>query len=260
MQMICALLIFESDRFPELLPPLSPWLDRTTEPLDEVVARLEAQRHRRVIKTHTPLDGIPIDARATYIVMGRHPLDLAVSMYHQGNNIDRQRLRQLTGGPAPAEPDSAREDLRAWLLKWVESDAPPTEQMDGLRGVLHHITDAWHRQHRPNIVLVHYDDLLSDLDGQMRQLANLLGSCVPGHVWRGLTEAATFRRMKARADELAPNPDGVLKDNRAFFRRGRSGAGAKALSATQLDRYYARAASLAPPHVLSWLHQQSPEN
>ena len=30
----------------------------------------------------------------------RHPLDMAVSLYHQGDNIDRARLRQLTGQPA----------------------------------------------------------------------------------------------------------------------------------------------------------------
>ena len=46
---------------------------------EEVYARLDAQDHRRVIKTHTPLDGIPLDARATYVVVARHPLDMAVS-------------------------------------------------------------------------------------------------------------------------------------------------------------------------------------
>jgi aryl sulfotransferase len=39
------------------LAELSPWLDISR---DEVQARLSAQRHRRFIKTHTPLDGIPL--------------------------------------------------------------------------------------------------------------------------------------------------------------------------------------------------------
>ena len=257
MQMICALLIFQDEQFPQPLPRLSPWLDRTTAPLEGVIARLEAQPHRRVVKTHTPLDGIPIDDRATYIVVGRHPLDLAVSLYHQGNNIDRQRLRELTGAPELTGPDPPRPDLRAWLLNWVNSDAEPTEQMDGLRGVLCHITDAWHRRHEPNILLVHYDDLLEDLDCQMRHIADRLGISVPDDLWQELTKAATFASMKARVDEIAPNSDGVLKDNRAFFTRGRSGAGAEALNEAELDHYYRRAASLAAPQVLSWLHRQS---
>ena len=63
--------------------------------------------------------------------------------------------------------------------------------------------------------------------------------------------------MKARVDEFAPNTDGLLKDNGAFFRRGRSGAGAEALNEAELDHYYRRASSLAPPQVLNWLHRHN---
>lgn len=91
-QMICALLIFQTPKPPAPLAGLSPWLDHLIAPRDQVHARLAAQQHRRFIKTHTPLDGIPFDARATYIVTGRHPLDMAVSLYHQSGNIDRARV------------------------------------------------------------------------------------------------------------------------------------------------------------------------
>src|SRR5262245_55463613 len=87
MQMICALLVFQTPDLPAPLVELSPWLDMLVEPRDDVVARLEAQRHRRFIKTHTPLDGVPIDDRATYIVVARHPLDMAISRYYHGDNI-----------------------------------------------------------------------------------------------------------------------------------------------------------------------------
>src|SRR4051794_30983229 len=79
-QMICALLVLQTTELPAPLATLSPWLDWLIVPRDRVVAELEAQRHRRFIKTHTPLDGIPIDPRATYVVVARHPLDLAVSL------------------------------------------------------------------------------------------------------------------------------------------------------------------------------------
>src|ERR1700690_701421 len=68
-QMICALLIFGTPELPAPLAELSPWLDHLIEPRDAVYARLAAQEgHRRFIKTHTPLDGIPVDPRATYLV------------------------------------------------------------------------------------------------------------------------------------------------------------------------------------------------
>jgi hypothetical protein len=101
-QTICALLIFQTPELPAPLVTLSPWIDWLIVPREEVIARLEAQRHRRFVKTHTPLDGIPLDDRATYIVVARHPLDMAVSLMRQSDNIDRARLRELTGQPEPA--------------------------------------------------------------------------------------------------------------------------------------------------------------
>ena len=73
-------------------------------PRGELLDRLAAQRHRRIVKSHTPLDGIPIDPRATYIVVARHPLDMAVSLYHQGGNIDRARFGASPAQPRPAGP------------------------------------------------------------------------------------------------------------------------------------------------------------
>lgn len=97
LQTICALLVFQTSELPAPLAELSPWLDWLVTPREEVVARLETQAHRRFVKTHTPLDGIPLTTDATYVVAARHPLDMAVSLYHQGDNLDRERLRRLTG-------------------------------------------------------------------------------------------------------------------------------------------------------------------
>src|SRR4029079_2315346 len=60
-QMICAMLIFQTPDLPMPLDLISPWLDQLLRPLDSVVADLEAQEHRRFIKSHTPLDGLPYD-------------------------------------------------------------------------------------------------------------------------------------------------------------------------------------------------------
>jgi aryl sulfotransferase len=109
------------------------------------------------------------------------------------------------------------------------------------------------------VPLIHYDDyddLLANLDGEMRRLAGLLGISVPGERWPGLVRAATFGEMRARAAAQAPDPAGVLKDPAAFFRRGYSGAGRVVLSAAELKRYYARTARLAPPDLLDWLHRE----
>lgn len=256
MQMICALVVFQSPSLPAPLSELSPWLDWLITPHDEVLARLTAQEHRRIIKTHTPLDGIPIDARATYLVVARHPLDMAMSLYHQSDNLDRKRIRQLTGQPEPDRLPSPRLPLREWLLSWIDHEVEPSDELDSLPGVLWHLSDAWARQGEDNVVLVHYDDLSTDLDGEMRRIAARLGIDVPVEIWPELVEAATFEHMRARARELVPNPSGVLKDNAAFFRRGTSGSGRELLTTAELDHYRARTAQLATSELLTWLHRE----
>lgn len=256
-QTICALLIFQDRELPEPLGRLSPWLDHLICPREEVYARLARQQHRRFVKTHTPLDGIPLDPRATYIVTARHPLDMAVSLYHQGSNIDRARVRELTGQPEPAAPPPARPPVRQWLLEWIDDDADPREEMDSLPGVMWHLSDAWARRSQPNVLLVHYDNLLRDLGGEMRRLARRLDIEPSGQVWPSLVQAATFEQMRAGADQFVTS-GGVLKSSVAFFRRGRSGAAREILSTGEIDRYHQRAAQLAPPDMLAWLHSAGP--
>jgi hypothetical protein len=255
LQMICALLVFQHPQPPAPLTELSPWLDHLVTPLEEVRARLAAQSHRRFVKTHTPLDGIVLDPRAKYIVVARQPLDMAVSLYHQGENLDRARIRQLTGRPEPDGPEPERLPPREWLLRWIHRDVSHLDSMDSLPGVMWHLRDAWARRGEPNIVLVHYDDLSDDLDGEMRRLAGLLDISVPEAVWPSLVEAATFVSMRARAEELTPNPSGILKDTAAFFRRGTSGSGRELLTEDELADYRARVAQLAPSDLVEWLHR-----
>ena len=247
MQMVCALLVFRTPGLPAPLPELSPWLDWVGELRDDVVARLEGQDHRRVIKTHTPLDGLPLDPRATYVVVARHPLDAAISLYHQGDNLDRARIAELTGEPERA---TDRVPLIEWLDGWIAADPDPRAALDSLPGVLHHLTVAWARRGDPNVVLVHYDDLVTDLDGEMARLASDVGLAPPTPE---LVAAARFDAMRDRADDLAPDAGGVLKDRHAFFRQG--GSSRTGLPTDLVARYEARVPALAPPDLLTWLHR-----
>jgi aryl sulfotransferase len=61
--------------------------------------------------------------------------------------------------------------------------------------------------------------------------------------------------MRQRADTLVPDTAGVLRDNRAFFRQGRSGTGSTLLSPAELARYHRLTEAMAPPDLLEWLHR-----
>src|SRR5438270_10839918 len=93
-QMICALLVLQEPELPLPLDTLSPWIDMVNRARREVFADLADQTHRRFIKTHTPLDGIPNDPTVTYICVGRDPRDVALSMDHHIDNTDVGAFRE----------------------------------------------------------------------------------------------------------------------------------------------------------------------
>lgn len=254
MQMICALLVFGISDLPSPLPTLSPWLDWLVLDENEVFDRLAAQTHRRIVKTHTPLDGLPIDERVRYVVVARHPLDAAVSLYHHSQNLDRDRMRELSGID-DTRPRRTYASATEWLAAWVRDDRPPADDLDGLRGVFWHLSDAWDRRHAANIVLVHYEDLLTDLPGEMARLADRLDLSLPQAELESLAAAASFDAMRGRADRLAPAPDGVFLDRSRFFRSGGTGEGRDIADAETLAVYEARARELAPHDLVEWLHR-----
>src|SRR3954467_4274614 len=161
-QMLCALLIFDGPSFPAPLGDLSPWLDMNIRPLAEVTADLAAQTHRRFIKTHTPLDGIPLHPDVTYLVVGRDPRDVAISWEHHAANLDFDRFLELRAAavgnadlaglpPRRVPSDDPVARMRAFVAD--ETSSPPT-----LASVLHHLDTGWQRRRTPNIALFHYAD------------------------------------------------------------------------------------------------------
>lgn len=242
MQQICLSLVHGTDDLPAPVGVLSPWVDWMVEEEEVLFARLDAQPGRRVLKTHTPLDGVVLDRRARYVVVVRDPLDTAVSLYHQGDNLDRERIAELTGRPAP--PASPRRPLLEWLLRWTVREADPMESMDSLAGVVHHAADAWARRDDERVLVVRYEDLVADLEGRMRWLADRLDVHLNAAVWPSLIEGASFASMRAVAAARVPDQGGVLKDPAAFFRRGTPGAGREVLGPEAVAAYHRRVRSL----------------
>jgi aryl sulfotransferase len=250
-QMICALAIFLTPHIPAPLSELSPWMESNRSTRDEIYDQLAAQDHRRFIKAHLPLSDLPINSPATYVVVARHPLDVAVSTYHQNEEYHRAHIRRHGGGPELGPP---RATPREWLLHWIREEAS-AQKVASLPHAMRHLSGTWAHHQEPNVVLLHYEDLSVDLEGEMRRLAARLELTVPDTIWPSLAAAATLEHMRAAADRLQPLGADVLTDPAAFFRSGTSGAGRELLTSAELAHYHARTAQMAPPDLLAWLHR-----
>jgi hypothetical protein len=265
-QMICALLVLQEPVLPLPLDRLSPWIDMVTRARKDVFADLAAQTHRRVLKTHTPLDGIPNDPTVTYICVGRDPRDVALSMHHHIDNTDigsflqaRERAAAIDGivlGPLPPprpRPDGERD--RFW--QWVHDETPPNRIGSSLRSTVEHLQTFRHAGDDLDIVFLHYDDLQADLEGRMRELAAHLDIEVDEDRWPRLVQAATFESMRARADTIAPAGGREhFIDPTAFFRRGTSAQWRDLLDDADLVQYAERVRSLASDDLVRWLHRE----
>ncbi len=265
-QMICALLVLQESELPLPLDTLSPWIDMVTRARTGVFADLEAQTHRRFIKTHTPLDGIPNDPTVTYICVGRDPRDVALSMNRHMDNMDmgaflnaRERAAAIDGvklGPLPPpRPRPASERDRFW--QWVDDDTPSTRSGGtSLRFVVEHLQTFRNAGEELDIVFLHYDELKNDLEGQMRLLATRLGIDVDEDRWPRLVQAATFESMRSNADTTVAAGREHWIDPAAFFSRGTSGQWDDLLDDADRARYAARVRTLARDDLVAWLHSE----
>ncbi|QLL09506.1 sulfotransferase domain-containing protein [Mycobacterium vicinigordonae] len=275
MQRLVSLLVFDGPDLPGPLSTVSPWFDQTIRPVEEVVAVLQAQRHRRFIKTHTPLDGLALDDRVTYICVGRDPRDAAVSMLHQTTNMDRDRVRELYEAALPAHhrarPPGAMADPRPGphgpldeFRDWMEGPAhpppgvglAPPQGIGTLANILDQFGKSWERRHAPNVALFHYADLQADLVGELLRLAARLNTDLTGDRARELAGYASLAAMRSRASEIAPNTtDGIWRSDERFFRRGGSGEWQQYFGFHESRRYNDRINQLAPPDLLAWAHE-----
>ncbi|WP_433283936.1 sulfotransferase domain-containing protein [Pseudonocardia sp. CA-142604] len=264
-QMICALLVFGTPDFDRELDALSPWMDGLTQSHDSVLAALEAQQHRRFIKTHIPLDGLPFDARATYVCVGRDPRDVGISHRSHSANVNVEAFlaaREAAVGPSDVGVFAGRahtaQELseRDYFRRWMLDDRPVTENDATLIYTMHHLGTFWDARNSANVVMVHYDDLKADLLGEMRRLAQRLDITVPESAWPSLVRAATFDNMRKQAARLVPEAGrAIWRDRERFFNRGVSRQWVGVLDDADLREYAARVSELAAPDLLGWVHR-----
>jgi aryl sulfotransferase len=245
-QTIVNSLIFQDDDSPGPVMTVAPWIDAEFTPIDELVARLEAQAHRRSVKTHTPADGIPWFDDAKYIFVGRDGRDAFMSMCNhrtimKGAVVNGLNERALADGVPPMPPWDG--DVHSFFAGWI-TDA----------SMLAHVASYWRRRSSPNLLFVHFADLKADLAGEMRRIADFVGIDVPSAKWPRLVERCTFESMRARGDEIGnfANFEGGAQN---FLFKGTNGRWRDVLTADELATYAKRVAEFLPSDAAAWLEQ-----
>src|SRR5258706_4776446 len=103
MQQILAQLLFDGD--PDLsVAEMSPWLDLRVPPKDVKLPVVEAQTHRRFLKTPLPGAAPRFSPSAKYLYIGRDGRDVGWSMHNHHPNANQTWDAALNDTPRRVRP------------------------------------------------------------------------------------------------------------------------------------------------------------
>jgi aryl sulfotransferase len=250
-QQIVGQLIFQGAERP--LMETSPWLDARILPLDQYIERLEAQTHRRFIKTHLPLNALVFSPQAKYIYVGRDGRDTLWSLYNHHAGYTDQVLEMFNNVPGCTDPPIERptSDVVQYFHEWLEGGDGA-----GLGTSFWPHVQGWSDARRlPNVLLVHFNNLKADLPGEMRRIASFLDIEIDEAQWPVMVEHCTFDYMQKNASSaISPLLDVFMRGGAStFFYKGTNGRWRDMLSAADLEKYDQVVKANLTPECARWI-------
>lgn len=248
-QAIVASLLWPAGDVPGPVMDLAPWWDANFYDVEELAARLEAQAFRRAIKTHLPVEAIPWFETGSYIAVFRDGRDAFMSyVNHIASFRDdvRERLNAAAAAKGLQLMPKYDGDLHALYAYWIDLPLP-----------LLMLRTWWERRHLPNVLLVHFNDLKADLDGEMRRIAAFLGVATDPRHWPDQVARCTFEAMKRRAPEIGHFERNFVGGGETFLHKGTNGRWRDVLSEAELARYAAEVDRHLRADQARWLEHGS---
>jgi aryl sulfotransferase len=248
-QQIVGQLIFGGD--PEVeTAELSPWMDLRVPPAAVKLAAVEAQAHRRFLKTHLPVDALVFSEKAKYIYIGRDGRDVVWSMHNHHLNANAAFFAALNDTPGRVGPPipPADPDVRAYFREWLEGDGAPFWPF------WENVRSWWAIRELPNVHLVHFEALKRDMPGEIRRIAEFLEIEVDPARWPAILEHCSFDWMKANAAKAVPLGGAFWEGGaQTFINKGVNGRWLDTLTAWDIADYDEAALVELGPECARWL-------
>ncbi len=163
---------------------MSPWVDFRLPPKEVKFPAIEAQTHRRFLKTHLPADALVYSPKAKYIYVARDGRDVLWSYYNHHSNHNDLFYQEINGVGSPEiEPAKPpQHEIHEYFQFWLENDGYPLWQF------WHNVRTWWEIRHLPNLMLLHFSALKADMPGQIRRIAAFLDIPVDESQWDAIIE------------------------------------------------------------------------
>jgi aryl sulfotransferase len=229
---------------------LSPWLDLRVPPKEVKLEAVEAQVHRRFIKTHLPVDALVFWPRAKYLYIGRDGRDVIFSMYNHHANANERWYQALNDSPGRVGPPIPKppSDIRQYFREWLDGDGYPFWPF------FENVRSWWEVRQLPNVLMLHFASLKRDLAGEIRRVANFLEVPIDEARFPAIVEHCSFDYMKKNATKSTPL-GGVFWDGGAetFNHKGVNGRWRDVLSGEECAAHDARSRAELGEACAGWL-------
>ncbi len=248
-QQIVAQLLFQGAEAVEVAE-LSPWMDLRVPPKEIKLPFVEAQTHRRFLKTHLPVDALVFSPQAKYIYIARDGRDVVWSLYNHHANGNEDFYAALNDTPGRVGPplEKPPASVLQYFQEWLAADGYP------FWSFWENIKSWWDIRHLPNVMLLHYAELKRDMPGQIRRIAEFLDIPVDESKWADILEHCSFDYMKRNAAKSAPL-GGVFWEGGAqtFVHKGTNGRWKDVLPPADIAQYEQMAVEKLGAHCAHWL-------
>lgn len=248
-QQIISQLLFQGE---EGLPvaDMSPWVDLRVPPKEIKLPLIEAQTHRRFLKTHLPVDALVFSNEAKYLYIGRDGRDVVWSLYNHHANANAAWYGALNdtpgrvGPPIGPPPASIVEYFETWLM----DDGAP------FWSFWENVSSWWNIRHLPNVRMIHFADLKADLAGEIGRISEFLEIEASPEVMKRVVAHCQFDYMKKNAGESVPLAGAFWKGGaKTFFHKGMNGRWRDDLPEELSRRYEKMAIERLGPACATWL-------
>lgn len=216
LQQIVGQLLFDGK---ENLPiaEMLPWLDLRFPLAQEKLTQLGTQTHRRFIKTHLPADAMPLSEDASYLYIARDGRDVVWSMYGHYSRGNEKMYKALNDTPERVGPKMPRPPASKvkYFNDWLEKDGYP------IWSYWENIKTWWDLRDQPNVRIFHYNNLLQDLPGQTRNIADFLKIQITDDQLSTIVDHCSFEYMKQNAKSVVPLQGGLWRGGaKTFINKG----------------------------------------
>ena len=248
-QQIISQLIFNGQ---EGLPvaDMSPWLDLRVPPKEVKLPEVEAQTHRRFIKTHLPVDALVFSPKVKYIYVARDGRDVVWSLHNHhitANELWYEALNETPGlvGPPIGKPV---ESIVQYYHDWLDKDGYP------FWSFWENIRTWWAIRNLPNLMFLHFANLKENMPGEIRRVAAFLDIEIDEAKWGDILHHCSFDYMKANATPSVPL-GGAFWDGGAeqFIYKGINGRWRDLLNETEISKYEELAITELGDECSHWL-------